>query len=176
MFHFIPEEPAVDVKESNKKGAELKRADSKQMSSGKNNTKEKQASKLSARQVVASKQKTQEPARISRSQGSTKTRKDKAGNLSETKPDNLPSTQKQQSSLVKTDSSKSISKESTFVKTPSKTAKKETPSIETSKVTQKKTTENKASESVSEKTNTNTGSANSKDDLSDSKPDNKTNG
>ena len=176
MFHFIPEEPIVDVKESKKKGAELKRADSQKMSSGKTNTKEKQVSKLSASQAVASKQKTQEPAKISRSQGSTKTRKDKTGNLSELKPNNLPSTQKQQNSLVKTDSSKSISKESTFVKTPAKTAKKETQPIETSKVTQKKTTENKAGASVSEKTNTQTQSTNSKDDLPDSKPDNKTNG
>merc|ERR1711970_1362828 len=86
----VNEEPTVDVKESKKKVAELKGADSKQMSSGKTNTKEKQASKLSARQVVASKQKTQEPARISRSQGSTKTRKEKASKLSELKPDNLP--------------------------------------------------------------------------------------
>jgi len=172
----VNEEPTVDVKESKKKGAELKRADSQKMSSGKINTKEKQALKLSASQAVASKQKTQEPAKISRSQGSTKTRKDKTGNLSELKPNNLPSTQKQQNSLVKTDSSKSISKESTFVKTPAKTAKKETQPIETSKVTQKKTTENKAGASVSEKTNTQTQSTKSKDDLPDSKPDNKTNG
>jgi len=172
----VNEEPTIDVKESKKTVAELKRADSKKISSGKTNIKEKQASKLSASQAVASKQKTQEPAKISRSQGSTKTRKDKAGNLSELKPDNLPSTQKQQSSLVKTDSSKSISKESTFVKTPAKTAKKEPQSIETSKVTQKKAKENKAGVSVSEKTNTHTRSTNSKDDLPDSKPDNKSNG
>jgi len=172
----VNEEPTVDMKESKKKGAELKRTDSKKVSTGKTNVKEKQAPKSSTSQVVASKQKTQEPAKISRSQGSTKTRKDKAANLSESKPDNSPSTQKQHSSLVKTESSKSISKESTFVKTPAKAAKKETPSIEGAKVTQKKTAENKAGAAVSEKTNTHTRSTNSKDDLPDLKQDNKTNG
>jgi len=172
----VNEEPVLEAKEAKKKGGDLKRADSKKMSSGKSHTKEKQAPKSSTSQVLASKQKTQEPAKISRSQGSTKTRKDKASNLSESKHDNLQSSQKQQNSLVKTDSSKSISKESTFVKTPAKTTKKETPSIETSKATQKKTAENKVGASVSEKTNSHTRSSNSKDDLPDPKPDNKTNG
>ena len=112
------------------------------MSSGKTNTKEKQAPKSSTSQAIASKQRTQEPAKISRSQGSSKTRKDKTANLSESRPDNLPSSQKQQGNLVKTDSSKSISKESTFVKTSAKTAKKENTSIESSKATQKKSIDN----------------------------------
>jgi len=166
----VNEEPVLEVKEAKKKGSDLKRADSKKMSSGKSNTKEKPS------QVVASKQKTQEPAKISRSQGSTKTRKDKAGNLSETKPDNLPSSPKHNKTFVKTDSSKSISKESTFVKTSAKTTKKENSSIDTSKATQKKTAENKGDAAVSEKMNSHHRSTNSKDDSTDPKTDNKNNG
>jgi len=172
----INEEPVLEVKEAKKKGSELKRADSKKMSSGKTNTKEKQAPKSSMSQAIASKQRTQEPAKISRSQGSSKTRKDKTANLSESKPDNLPSSQKKQGNLVKTDSSKSISKESTFVKTSAKTAKKENTSIESSKATQKKSIDNKVDAAASEKANSHPQSTNSKDDLTDSKTDNKNNG
>lgn len=171
----VNEEPVLEVKDSKKKGSELKRADSKKMSSGKTNTKEKQAPKSSTSQVTASKQRTQEPAKNSRSQGSTKTRKDKPTNLSESKRDNLPLAQKQ-NNLVKTDSSKSISKESTFVKTSSKNAKNETSSVESTKMTQKKMTENKAVAQAPEKSNSHPQSPNSKDDTSDPKSDTKNNG
>lgn len=171
----VNEEPVLEVKEAKKKGSELKRADSKKMSSGKTNTKEKQAPKSSTSQVTASKQRTQEPAKNSRSQGSTKTRKDKPTNLSESKHDNLPLAQKQ-NNLVKTDSSKSISKESTFVKTSSKNAKNESSSVESTKITQKKTTENKVVAPAPEKSNSHPQSPNSKDDTSDPKSDTKNNG
>lgn len=171
----VNEEPVLEVKEAKKKGSELKRADSKKMSSGKTNTKEKQAPKSSTSQVTASKQRTQEPAKNSRSQGSTKTRKDKPTNLSESKRDNLPLAQKQ-NNLVKTDSSKSISKESTFVKTSTKNTKNESSSVESTKITQKKPTENKAVAPAPENSNSHPQSPIAKDDTSDPKSDTKNNG
>jgi len=175
------EEPAsgiIEVKEAKKKGSELKRADSKKMSSGKSNTKEKQASKSSTSQVTASKQRAQETTKNSRSQGSTKTKRDKTSNLSESKSDtgSATSTTKQETNLVKTDSSKSISKESTFVKATSKTVKKESASKESSKIIQKKTSENKIDVPASQKSNSPVQSSNSKDDCHDPKTDNKHNG
>eukprot|EP00092_Neocalanus_flemingeri_P026007 GFUD01028187.1.p1 GENE.GFUD01028187.1~~GFUD01028187.1.p1 ORF type:complete len:1141 (+),score=331.65 GFUD01028187.1:274-3696(+) len=164
------------AKEAKKKGPALKRADSKKMSSGKSNTKEKQAPKSTTSQVTVSRQRAQETAKNSRSQGSTKTKKDITSNLSESKSDNTTSAQKQENNSVKTDSSKSISKESTFVKTSSKTAKKESVAKEPSKIIQKKLSENKIDVAASKKSNSPVQSSNSKDDCLDPKTDNKQNG
>jgi len=164
-----PTSPVIEVKEAKKKGAEFKRADSKKMSSGKSNTKEKQAPKSSMSQVTAGKQKAQETAKNSRSQGSTKTRRDKTANLSESKSDTATSGQKQESTFVKRDSSKSISKESTFVKTPSKSVKKESVAKEPVKLMEKKSSENKINIEDSQKSPSN-------NDSPDPKPDNKHNG
>jgi len=164
-----PTSPVIEVKEAKKKGADLKRVDSKKMSSGKSNTKEKQAPKSSTSQVTGGKQRTQETAKNSRSQGSTKTRRDKTANLSESKSDTATTSQKQESSLVKRDSSKSISKESTFVKAPSKALKKESASKDPVKLMEKKSSENRMNVEDSQKSP-------SINDSPDHKTDNKHNG
>jgi len=171
-----PTSAIIEAKEAKKKSTELKRADSKKMSSGKSNTKEKQAPKSSAPQVTASKQRAQETAKNSRSQGSTKTKKDKTSNLSESKPDTTMPTQKQETNFVKTESSKSITKESTFVKSSTRTAKKESAPKESAKIIQKKSSENKIDVAAALKSTPTPQPSNSRDDCQDPKIDSKHNG
>jgi len=162
-------DPVLEVKEEKKK--DLKRADSKKVSSGKTSPKEKQTLKPGTSQASSTKQRTQEAAKNSKSIASTKTRKDKVSNLADTKSEDT-TTRNHQKVLTKNNSSKSISKESTFVKAPVKSNHKESDSS----TAQKGPKENRISSALSEKSINQPETTGAKDDSLDPKNDSKNNG